>query len=123
MKDREPFIREEHETREDWLKAKYETKESSYRISATEAPAILGYSPWMTSADLYDQKLGIKPRQDISDKRYVQYGIAMEPMIRDAAMVDLPYFKLGYHAYDILVSRYYPWMSCTLDGELELQSI
>lgn len=117
----EAFIREKHDSQEDWLEAKYAPRKD-FRISATEAAAVLGMSPWRNSAELYDEKLGIAPRKDISDKSYVRYGIAMEPNIRAAAMLDLPYFRLEYHAYDILVSKKHPFMSCTLDGELEIEA-
>ena len=87
-------------------------------IQASESAAIDGTSPWTTSVEIFDEKTGAVPMKDISDKPYVRYGKDMEPVARDAFMLDCPFFSLEYHQYDILVSNKRPWMGATLDGEL-----
>ena len=88
------------------------------RLQASDAAVILGCSPWSNPAQLFDIKTGRVKAKDLSDKPYIQYGKAMEPVIREAVMLDLPYFLLEYDARGILESVERPWQGCTLDGEL-----
>ena len=110
------FIRFHFETRGEWL------KERSRHLQASDAAPLLGLSPWTTAAEVYDEKTGMVPAKDISDKPYVQYGVRMEPIAREAFMLECPYFSLEYHPYDILSSKKHPWMGATLDGELTVVS-
>ena len=112
----EAFVRMLFENRDDWL------RERGRHLQASDAASIDGSSPWKSAAELYDEKTGMFPPEDISGKPYVQYGIRMEPVARDAFMLDVPYFSLRYHKYDILVSRTRPFMGATLDGELTVSS-
>ncbi len=112
----EAFARLSFSERAAWL------LERNRHLQASDAAAIDGSSPWKSAAELYDEKTGIFPAEDISGKPYVQYGINMEPVAREAFMLDVPYFSLEYHQYDILVSRNNPWMGATLDGELSVSN-
>ena len=103
-------------SREKWL------SERNRHLQASDAASIDGSSPWKSAAELYDEKTGLFPAEDISGKPYVQYGIRMEPVAREAFMLDSPYFSLEYHQYDILVSKGRPYMGATLDGELTVMS-
>lgn len=98
----EAFIRLHFESREEWL------KERSNHLQASDAAPILGLSPWTTAAEVFDEKTGMVPPKDISDKPCVQYGIRMEPVARDAFMIDNPYFELSYNPFDILCSKKAP---------------
>lgn len=109
---KEAFIRLHFDDREGWL------KERASHLQASDAAPILGLSPWTTAAEVYDEKTGMAQPKDISDKPYVQYGIEMEPVAREAFLIDNPYFSLDYHPFDILCSTKNPWMGATLDGEL-----
>ena len=100
----------------DWL------IERNAHLQASDAAAVMGISPWKSMAELYDEKTGRIPAKDISDKPYVRYGVDMEPIARNAFMLDCPYFTLEYHQYDILESLEFPWMGATLDGELTVVS-
>lgn len=108
--------REPHSSREEWLSARY-----SY-LTATDAAVIMGDSPWKSDSELWDEKALHKAQPDISDKPYIQYGVKSEEHIRQLAMLDLPYFQLEYHPYDLLVSEELPFLACTLDGELTVSS-
>ena len=90
------------------------------RIQASDAAAVDGSSPWRTAAELYDEKTGMHTPEDISSKPYIRYGKEMEPIAREAFMLDFPYFSLSYNRYDILASKERPWMGATLDGELRV---
>ena len=112
----EAFYRRACGSREEWL------TERNRHLQASDAASIDGSSPWKSAAELYDEKTGMFPAEDISGRPYVQYGIRMEPVAREAFMLDVPYFSLEYHQYDILVSKGRPYMGATLDGELTVIS-
>lgn len=114
----EAFYREVSTDERSWLYLRAHPNHAPYRITATNASVICGDSPWQSACELWDEKKGIRKPKNISDKPHVIYGKRMEEQIRNAAILDLPYFKLDYHAYDILTNKTYPWMSATLDGEL-----
>lgn len=114
------FHRELYGSEEEWLDGRANPVYSEFRLTGTNAAAICEVSPWQTKTQLYDEKLGITKPRDISQKPYVVYGKNMEPLIRGAMMLDLPYFCLDYHQYDILTNVDRPYMSATLDGELEV---
>jgi len=90
-------------------------------IGASEAAQSLNLSPWGTAAELFDAKSGRAVAKDISDRPAVRYGVEMEPLVREQAMVELPWLRWEYHQFDILVSREWPWMSATLDGEVTVE--
>ena len=92
------------------------------RIQASEAAAVLGLSPWTSSAELYDLKTGRAQPKDISKKPYIIYGHEAERPIREMFLLDNPYFQSEYYPYDILVSKTAPFLGATLDGELEVVS-
>lgn len=115
-RDSEEMIREPHENREEWLSAR------RYYITATDAAAVMGASPWKSASELFDEKATGKAQKDISSAPYIQYGIRAEKHIRQLAMLDLPYFSLEYHPYDLLVSEAEPYLACTLDGELTVSA-
>ncbi len=112
----EAFYRKSFLKREDWL------AERNRHLQASDAASIDGSSPWKSAAELYDEKMGIFPSEDISGKPYVKYGIKMEPVAREAFMLDVPYFSLEYNQYDILESKKRSYMGATLDGELTVTS-
>ena len=91
-------------------------------VQGTDCPRILNVSPWGGPHNVYDEKTGAAPQKDISDKPYVIYGKAMEPVIRSQVMLDLPYFDLYYNEFCVLESLSRPWQGCTLDGELTVNT-
>lgn len=48
------------------------------RISAGDAATIMNASKWMTPYELWQIKVGMVPKQDISDKKSVQFGKKLE---------------------------------------------
>lgn len=117
-----PYIIHKFDTKDDWLKAKNKVDVDNFTISSTEAATVLEVNPFQTKAELYDIKLGLKRKPDISSKACVQYGVASEELIRQQAMIDLPYFDLDYKPYDIYQSKQYPFMVATLDGFLTINT-
>lgn len=108
----EQFIRTKYDDRESWLKA----KEALH--SASEAASVMQISPWVSKVRLWEEKCGIRQREDISGKPGVQRGIDEEPIIRAQFIEDHPEFSIYHHPYEILQLKRKPFISCSLDGEI-----
>ena len=107
--------RERHETEAEWLEARY------HYLTASDAAVIMNESPWKSPSELFDEKKRkVKPK-DISTSPAVIFGKTAEEHIRAMAVLDNPFFSLTYRPYDLLVSTDYPFIACTLDGELEVK--
>lgn len=96
----------------DWL-----TKRS-YGIGGSDASAIVGKNPYKSNIDLFEEKIGRRIPEDISDKPYVKYGTAAEPLIRQLFSLDYPEYVVEHHENRILRCIEYPFMQASLDGEL-----
>lgn len=101
------------ESRESWLAGR-----NRQGIGASEAAAVIGVSPWVTTLDLWRQKTGRTVAKDISGNPAVQRGNTMESVLRVFYMGLHPEYELEYHPYDLLYQRERPWLFATLDGEL-----
>jgi predicted phage-related endonuclease len=108
----EQFIRTKYDDRESWLKA----KEALH--SASEAASVMQISPWVSKVQLWEEKVGLRKREDISGKPGVQRGIDEEPIIREQFIQDHPEFSIYHHPYEILQLKRKPFISCSLDGEI-----
>lgn len=53
-------------------------------IGGSDAAAALGHSPWKTPYQLYLEKRGEVPEEDISGKPVVEWGLRLEDVIADA---------------------------------------
>lgn len=106
----------EEEARKEWL------EERKKYLTASDFAAAVGDSPWKSQLELWQEKTGKKQPADLSVNAAVQYGIKMEPIIRDKFKADHPYFHVEYHQFDIYISTIEPWSACTLDGEIKVVS-
>jgi len=106
--------------------ARARTKEPDRRtfLGGTDAPAVLGVSPWMTAVDLWRLKTGrVKPEPDPERDRRLERGKRLEPFICEM-VVD----KLRDQGHEVKVlarnERYthpkYPFLKCEIDLELEV---
>lgn len=107
------FIVIENEDHASWLKAR------TYGIGGSDASAIVGMNPYKTNIDLFEEKIGRRIPEDISDKPYVRYGTLAEEHIRALFSFEYPEYKVFYHENRILRSKAYPFLQASLDGELE----
>lgn len=73
--------------RDEWLKHRM-----NY-IGGSESSAVIGCNPYMSNVELFMLKTGQAAAEDISDKPYVQYGIAAEPLIRELFKLNYPGMK------------------------------
>lgn len=99
--------------RDDWLIGR------EAGIGGSDASVCLGMNRWKTTRDLWLQKTGRKPLEDISEKPYVIYGVAKEPQLR--AGFDLDYediYEVQYEPDVILRNRSKPYMLYSPDGLL-----
>ncbi len=102
----------ENQNHDAWLKTR------SFGIGGSDASAVLGLNPYKTNIELFEEKIGRRLPEDISEKTYVKYGTMAEPSIRDLFILDYPEYTVEYHENRILRSNAYPFMQASLDGEL-----
>lgn len=112
----DPYIIIDNKDHEGWLKAR------TYGIGGSDASAILGMNPYKTNIELFEEKTGHRIPEDISDKPYVKYGTAAEPLIRQLFALDYPEYEISYRENRILRNKANPYMQASLDGELTDQA-
>lgn len=95
-----------------WLKGRMKG------IGGSDASAIVGMNPYKSNIDLYEEKIGRRIPEDISQKPYVIYGKKAEAPIRELFKLDYPEYQVEHHEFRILQSAEYPFMQASLDGEL-----
>lgn len=79
-------------------------------IGASDAPIVMGMSPWRSVVDLYKEKLGLIEPQPITSS--MQRGMDLEPKARRlfeemTGILVVP---------DIKISEKYSWLYASLDG-------
>ena len=63
-------------------------------IGGSDAAVILGINPWKTPSALYDEKTGLIPATDISNKASVKRGKAEEELITQLFAIEHPEFEV-----------------------------
>ena len=98
---------------EAWLQTRREG------IGASDAGVLLGMSPYKTNVQLWEEKVGLRVPEDISDKPYVQYGHDAEPHLRALFALDHPELEVKYDSpYKIIRNDSHPFIQASPDGEL-----
>lgn len=100
------------ESREEWLKAR------AGRIGGSDASAIVGLNPYKTNMQLWEEKAGLRQAEDISEKPYVQYGIAAEDNLRELFKLDFPEYQVFYEPDNMWLNDRFPFAHASLDGWL-----
>ena len=97
--------------RDAWL------KERRNGIGGSDAPAIMGLSPWSNPVELFQDKLGLAEPKD--ETSAMKWGNRLEPVIRAAFEEEsgIPVSYLGPHV--IGVRDGIPWQRVSLDGMAE----
>lgn len=98
--------------RDEWLKHRM-----NY-IGGSESSAVIGCNPYMSNVELFMLKTGQAAAEDISDKPYVQYGIAAEPLIRELFKLNYPGYEVCYEENNSFTNDRVPWAAASLDGWL-----
>ena len=85
-------------------------------IGASDAAAICGFSHFKSNMDVWEEKTGLKPQKDISDKPQVQYGKEAEDLLLRMFALDFPKYEVSSNK-GIVYRR--GCMFASLDGELK----
>lgn len=102
----------EYANREDWLEGRNKT------LGASEVASALGFG-YESTIDLWKRKTGKTKSADISGNPRVEYGTKAEEHIRALfALKHKDDCEVEYHAYRVYQNSDFPFLSCTLDGEL-----
>ena len=97
-------------TREQWLSS----RES--RIGGSDAGVILGVCPWKTNEELWEEKVGLRKPDDVSDNPLVAYGVNAEAHLRELFKLDYPQYFVRYAENNIWTNTQYPFAHASLDG-------
>ena len=100
-------------SREEWLKARGGT------IGASDAPAIVGASPYKTREEFFELKTRKAKPIDLSGYKYVKFGIFAEAPLR--YLFALEYkdeYKVWYKPNNMYKNDKYPWAHYSSDGIL-----
>ena len=99
-------------SREEWLKMR-----TSY-IGGSDASSIVGFNPYRTNVELWEQKTGRRIAEDISDKPFVKYGTNAEASLRRLFTLDFPQYKVKYFSNNLWLNDKFPFAHASLDGWL-----
>ena len=101
-------------TEQEWLANRL------HYLTASDAGNYMGVNPYDPNGrlHLWEEKVGLKKRPDISEKPAVKFGKTAEEHIRAIFMLKHPEFELQYDQFGIYVSDDHPFLGATLDGLL-----
>ena len=100
------------QTREEWLGMREST------IGGSDAGIILGVCPWKSNEELWEEKVGLRKPNDVSDNPLVEYGVRAEAHLRELFSLDYPDYIVSYKENNIWTNDEYPFAHASLDGEL-----
>ena len=87
-------------------------------IGGSDAGAVLGVNKYRSNVDVWAEKTGTVPCEDISDKPAVKFGKQAEAHIRELFKLENPDFAVEYHEFYMYVNDEHPYIYATLDGEI-----
>lgn len=99
-------------TKSEWL------EERKKGIGGSDAAVIVNKNPYKNTIQLWEEKIGLKDAEDISDKLYVQYGTNAEEHLRELFKLDYPQYEVKHEEYSIIRHPKYPFLFASLDGQL-----
>jgi len=105
-------IVEDYANREKWV------EERGRGIGSSDVAAVLGVSPFKSNVNLWDEKMGLKEPEDISDLDYVRSGTESEAPLRILFGVDYPQYEIDYKENRILINSKYNFIRCSPDSLL-----
>lgn len=98
--------------REEWLQHR-----RNY-IGGSEISCVVGLNPYKNNYELWEEKVGLREPEDISDKSFVRYGTEAEEHLRALFALDFPQYQVDYIENNSVLNSRYPWAAASLDGML-----
>lgn len=89
---------------EEWIKLR------KNKIGASDAPVIMGISPWKTPYQLWEEKLGLRQSQEMTSS--MKRGLDLEDHARECFHRKLNIFVFP----EVMFHNKYDWMMASLDG-------
>lgn len=111
------FRRIPYQSKEEWFKLR--------KLGGSDASAILGYNPYRTNLQLWQELVGLRERQAV-DNKFTRYGTEVEQYLRGIFIADFKdyennsYFLKVSHTKEVLQRIDKPYLTASLDGELEV---
>lgn len=87
-------------------------------IGGSDAACIIGLNPWKSNRQLWEEKKGITPAPDISERAVVKYGTQAEAPLRELFRLDFPELIVEYEANNLWTNTDYPFAHYSADGIL-----
>jgi putative phage-type endonuclease len=99
-------------SREEWLQHR-----RNY-IGGSEISCVVGLNPYKNNYELWEEKVGIREPEDISNKDFVRYGTEAEEHLRALFALDFPQYQVDYIENNSVLNDKYPFAAASLDGFL-----
>lgn len=99
-------------SREEWLQHR-----RNY-IGGSEISCVVGLNPYKNNYELWEEKVGIREPEDISNKDFVRYGTEAEEHLRALFALDFPQYQVDYIENNSVLNSRYPWAAASIDGML-----
>lgn len=103
--------------RKDWLLERADMA-GGCGIGGSDAPVVIGLSPWKSSITLWRERVNREVSRDISSEEAVSRGIKYEPILRDLFIASHADYEVEHYPFDIVFRAERPWLFATLDGEI-----
>lgn len=87
-------------------------------IGGSEISCVVGLNPYRTNVELWEEKVGLRKPEDISEKEFVKYGTLAEEHLRELFKLDFPQYEVEYIENNSVLNDRYPWAAASLDGIL-----
>lgn len=78
----------------------------------------MGVCPWKTNEELWEEKVGLRKPDDVSENPLVKYGTIAEKYLRCLFALDYPQYVVHHSPYAFLTNDEYPFAHASLDAEL-----
>lgn len=98
--------------REEWL------EERKKGIGGSDVACILGMSPYKSNVELWEEKVGIREAEDISEKEYVKNGTDSEDPLRKLFAIDYKQYEVLHEENEIIHNKEYPFIQVSPDSKL-----
>lgn len=115
----EKFIRQPYKSKDEWLALR--------KLGGSDASSAVGMNPYRTNLQLWQELVGLRPKLNV-DNKFTRYGTAAEAPLRELAKIHFKDFEdengidfaLITHSDEVLARVDKPYLTASLDGEIEI---